>query len=220
MSGLRRAVLSVPLPDLLEPRGDQRLHGALRQWRINREVKSALGHCVTLELALQPTQDRPAERQVAEVCPERCQAGEDPALDTERGYAIGDHLLGVGDQREDRLTHRLQRAALGLIQRVQIGIDLLPGHGAKAYMRRSPPSAMGGSAVVPSPSMRRRRTCEGLASVACKRQRRGIVEPWTWLDSHASPAVFAWVLGWGRWLLLSWQCGSYADRVRQALSHC
>ena len=49
--------------------------------------------------------------------------------DLEGRNAVGDPLLGLGEDVQDRLTQSGQRRALRLVQSIQIQIDLLGRHG-------------------------------------------------------------------------------------------
>jgi hypothetical protein len=52
------------------------------------------------------------------------EAGNDPALDAEGGNLVRDHLLGVGDDLEDRAPQRLERAALGLLDPSEVRVNV------------------------------------------------------------------------------------------------
>ena len=64
-------------------------------------------------------------RQIAQVVLEGGKAGDDLALHAECRQPIRDALLGVGDDFQNRLPQLLKRAALGLLQPFQIGVDLV-----------------------------------------------------------------------------------------------
>src|SRR5258708_4595840 len=67
-----------------------------------------------------------AARQVAEMVLE---SGECLFPDLEGRDAVGDSLLGLGEDIEDRLAQLGQRCALRLLQGVEVLADLLSGHG-------------------------------------------------------------------------------------------
>ena len=50
-----------------------------------------------------------------------------------KGGIAGIHLLGLGDDLEDRRAQRLQSGALGLLHSPQVLVDLLGGHGRAVY---------------------------------------------------------------------------------------
>lgn len=84
------------------------------------EAESALRPGVSLKLLCQLPEDRSAERQIAEVIVERHEARDDPAANSERRNAVGDPLLGLRNDVQDRVAQRLEGAALGLIDTPQV----------------------------------------------------------------------------------------------------
>jgi hypothetical protein len=111
--------------ELVETHCDQSFHDHLWQWLVDRKVQRALGHRVTRELVGQLRQNRTAERQVAQMMSERREAGDRRTADTEGRNTVGDHLLGIGDDLENRPAERRQRRALGLFDGAQVLVDLL-----------------------------------------------------------------------------------------------
>jgi len=67
-------------------------------------------------------------RQVAHVVLEGCKAGDGLALELERRVAVGDALLCVREELDDRVTQPGERRLLGLLECAEIPIDLLTGH--------------------------------------------------------------------------------------------
>ena len=55
----------------------------------------------------------------------RREAGNRRTADTECRNTIGDQLLGIGDDLENRPAKRLQRLTLGLIDTAQVFVDVL-----------------------------------------------------------------------------------------------
>jgi len=52
----------------------------------------------------------------------------------EGGNAVRDHLLRIGDDLENRLAQRLERAAFRLLDTAQVLVDLLGGHRLPMYI--------------------------------------------------------------------------------------
>jgi len=67
--------------------------------------------------------------QIAEMVLECGEPGDCPSPHLERGDAVGDPLLGLRDDIQDRLPEPGQRGALRFFQRIQVLVDLLGGHG-------------------------------------------------------------------------------------------
>ena len=111
-----------------ESHGDQLLDERLRKWLVDREVKGALRHRVTLELIGQLRQDRAAERQITQVVPKCGKACNGPTSHPEGRYTVGDDLFGLGHDLEDRAAKRLKRSALRLLEPAQVRIDVRGGH--------------------------------------------------------------------------------------------
>src|ERR1700738_875504 len=61
---------------------------------------------------------------------ERGESGDCLSPDLERRDAVGDPLLGLGEEIEDRLAQLSQRCALRLLQGIEVLVDFLSGHGA------------------------------------------------------------------------------------------
>jgi hypothetical protein len=68
-------------------------------------------------------------RQVAQMVLKRGEPRDGLSPDLEGRDAVGDPLLGRGQDLQDRLTQPGQRRALGLLQSIQVLIDLLGRHG-------------------------------------------------------------------------------------------
>src|SRR6516164_11544530 len=68
-------------------------------------------------------------RQVAQMALKRGEPRDGLSRDLEGRDAVGDSLLGLGQDIQDRLTQPGQRGALRLLQSIQVLIDLLGGHG-------------------------------------------------------------------------------------------
>jgi hypothetical protein len=100
-------------------------------------VESALRHRESAELIPELSQDRAAERQVAQVVLERGEASDDLALHTESRNAVGEHLLSLRKDLKDRPAQRLKRAALGLIESAQVLVNLRRRHEHTVYAARS-----------------------------------------------------------------------------------
>jgi hypothetical protein len=60
---------------------------------------------------------------------ERGETGDHHAVDPERRDPVGDALLSLGEDLEDRPAHLLERGALRLVNGAQVRVDLLSGHG-------------------------------------------------------------------------------------------
>jgi hypothetical protein len=84
--------------------------------RSTPKCSALLGHGVAVELIGELSEDRAAEGQVTQVIFERGKAGNSLSADTEGGHAIGDHLLCLRNDLEDRPAQCLQGAALGLLE--------------------------------------------------------------------------------------------------------
>ena len=68
-------------------------------------------------------------RQVAQVVLKRGEPGDCFSPDLEGWESVGDPLLGLGEDIEDRLAQLSQRCALRLLQSIQILVDFLSRHG-------------------------------------------------------------------------------------------
>ena len=68
-------------------------------------------------------------RQVAQMVFERGEPGDGLSADLEGRESVGDALLGLGEEVEDRLAQLGQRGALRLFQRIEVPVDLLGRHG-------------------------------------------------------------------------------------------
>lgn len=113
---------------LAEPHGDQLLDQGDRQGLADVEAQCARRGCVALELVPELGEDGAAVRQVAEVGLERGEAGDRLSAHLEGREAIGHPLLGLGEDVKYRLAQLGERFALGLIQAIQVLVDLLSGH--------------------------------------------------------------------------------------------
>jgi hypothetical protein len=58
---------------------------------------------------------------------ERREAGDDPAVDAKRRDLVRDDLFGVRDDLEDRAPQRLERAALGLLDALEVLVNIFGG---------------------------------------------------------------------------------------------
>src|SRR5437588_5079099 len=102
-------------------------------------MEGAQGLVVALELRAQAAQDAAAEGQVAQVVLEGGEACDHLPFDAERGDPVGDALLGLGNDLEDRAPQRLQGGAFGLLEVFQVLVDLF--FHAPYAPRRQQPSA-------------------------------------------------------------------------------
>jgi hypothetical protein len=75
--------------------------------------------------------------QIAEVVLERREPRDDLAVDSERGHAVGNALLGIGNNVKDRPTQMLQGGALSRIERLEIVVDILTRHGGQRRLLAS-----------------------------------------------------------------------------------
>jgi NADPH-dependent 2,4-dienoyl-CoA reductase/sulfur reductase-like enzyme len=121
------AQLARALADLRETRRNQSLHERLRQWLVDGEVKGTLGHRVTLKVIGKRSEDGAAERQVTQVVLECGETGNRLAVYPEGWHPVGEHLLGVWDDLEDRPAQCLERAALRLVDTSQVPVNLPSG---------------------------------------------------------------------------------------------
>jgi hypothetical protein len=75
--------------------------------------------------------------QVAQMVVKRSESGHGLAVELERRHPIRDALLCLGHDFEDRLSQRLQRASLRLVERREVPIDVSFGHGLECLTRSS-----------------------------------------------------------------------------------
>ena len=134
--------LAPGLSNLPKTHRDQPLYERLRQGTVDGKVEGALGHRVALELVGKLREDRAAERQVTQVISERDKAGDRLTSYAEGGNAVGDHLFGVWDDLENGPSQCLKRAALRLIDSLQVLVALLGRHPLTVYKR---PATRGGA---------------------------------------------------------------------------
>src|ERR1700736_459307 len=104
---------------LAKPDVDELLHQMPREWLVDVKAKCSRGGRVTFQFFAELDEHRPAVRQVAEMVLKRGEACDRLAADLERRGAIGDALVSVGQDVQDRFTQLGQGAALRLIQRLQ-----------------------------------------------------------------------------------------------------
>ena len=126
--GCREACL-----DLSEPYRDQSFDERLGQWPIDRKMQRALGPRVARQLVGQLRENRAAERQVAQVASKRSEPGNRLTAYTEGRNTIGDDLLSIRNDLQNRAAKRLERGALGLLDTEQVLVDLLGGHSCGVY---------------------------------------------------------------------------------------
>src|SRR5205807_6149697 len=114
--------------NFVEAHRNQLLHQRLRQWAVDREVQRALGHRVSAKLISKLFEDRPAERQVAQVVLERRESRDNLAVHAEGGNAVRDPLLSLWDDLENQAAQRLKGYALRLVDTAQVVVDLRRRH--------------------------------------------------------------------------------------------
>src|SRR5258708_15220638 len=100
-----------------------------REWLGDDKAKCSRRGWVTFQFCAELHEPRSAVRQVTEMALKRGEACDRLAADIERRGAIGDALVSVGQDVQDRLTQLVQGAAHRLIQRLQVGVDFGGGHG-------------------------------------------------------------------------------------------
>jgi L-lysine 2,3-aminomutase len=102
--------------NFVEPHRDQLLDERLWQRAIGRKVQRALRHRVSAKFVSKLSEDRPAERQVAQVVPKRGEARNHLAMHAEGGNAVRDALVSLWDDLENRAAQRLKGSALRLVE--------------------------------------------------------------------------------------------------------
>src|SRR5208282_1267238 len=83
---------------------------------------------VALELVLKLWENGAAVRQVTQVVLERSEPRDGLSPDLEGRHAVGDPLLGLGQDAENRLPQPGQGAAPGLVQSVKVLVNFQSGH--------------------------------------------------------------------------------------------
>ena len=116
------------LRDLPEAYGDEFLHERPGERSIDGEVQRALGAPICCQVIPDLGEHRSAMRQVAQMVLEGGEAGDNLAVQAECRRPVGEALLGVGDNLQDCLSQRLERAALRLVQSCQVSVYLLSCH--------------------------------------------------------------------------------------------
>jgi hypothetical protein len=63
---------------------------------------------------------------------ERSKSGDHFSIESKGWKGVRDALLSVGDELHNRVAHFTQGFSLGVVQRFEISVDILCGHGSNA----------------------------------------------------------------------------------------
>jgi hypothetical protein len=74
----------------------------------------------------------------------RAEPGDGLAVDLERGSAVGETLLGVGQQIVERCAKGSKRRPLRLIESLEMGIDRVLRHQRERWRARGPAPSLSG----------------------------------------------------------------------------
>jgi hypothetical protein len=115
---------------LTEPNVDQLLDEMSGQGLVDVEAKRSGRGRITRQLRAELREDGAAVWQVAEMVLECGEPGDRLAPNFEGWGAVGHPLVGAREDVHDRLTQAGERAALWLVQGLQVGVDLCSRHGS------------------------------------------------------------------------------------------